>query len=390
MIIVSGVAYIFLKSYSITILNTNYQLGYLISLFLNNQWINMIFLTLYVLLVWKKIQFPLFTGILIYTYYFTLFSSNLNLNLEWPMSLWIGLNTIHPYVYYLSFIFLIVLSWQKFAWELKISYNLILYTFCFALLLGMIWGSVNDLWGFFWVDDLIEFVLLLLVTLTLYQLHIYRSPTIHSLYIYLLTIMSILFCVRWGIAGSRHSFFLELQIASYANYLWVLLGGIYSAAFPLLRLILSGYITFQLYIFIYLILFFYLYTILTHQIKSTSLLILHIGFLCLLLIWLFSFHNYTLYYSYINPLTHTRFTFLDNIYLMGDMYILLVKSLQGSILKIPHYSTTVTYLYKLTYASFYGFISYGYFFINIFLIFLYKRYFTLGVKSFVYVSFINW
>ena len=87
----------------------------------------------------------------------------------------------------------------------------------------MYWGGANDIWSFFWVNDLIELVLINLVIFVILIIHTYGLNA-NTLYISLyICVLVVLYAVRFNLFSSRHSFFLELQIVSYPLYCYMVL-----------------------------------------------------------------------------------------------------------------------------------------------------------------------
>lgn len=124
-----------------------------------------------------------------------------------PAQLLVGYNNIHPFLFYFSFVFgILTLTQMRNVYIFNI-FN-IFFLASVALLLGGLWGLGNSIWGFFWVNDQIEIVLLLYVLILLYLLHVYiqwenivRSITI------LICFILVLFFLRWGFTFTRHNFF---------------------------------------------------------------------------------------------------------------------------------------------------------------------------------------
>lgn len=132
-----------------SLLYTKYQISYLLSLYLNNQLLNITILLVISYSFKKKISLLPWVTLFSYIVYLSL-PTPLLLKIEtWPSSLLIGLNTIHPLLYYWGFLNLIFLSWKFFFIKIHWRLNTIVSVIGVAFLLGMYWGCLNDVWGFF-------------------------------------------------------------------------------------------------------------------------------------------------------------------------------------------------------------------------------------------------
>lgn len=128
--------------------------------------------------------------------------------------LWVGTLNIHPILFYLTIIMLFIkLSYLK-RWFINQTLTLDLLALLFlslsALILGGVWGLQSLSWGYFWVNDSIEWVLFLIClsitknihTVTLKFKVIYQALTI----IYLLTLLLL---IRLNLVPTRHNFFIS-------------------------------------------------------------------------------------------------------------------------------------------------------------------------------------
>jgi len=342
-----------------------YNLWYCFSLYLNNQLINLIFLTIFLLFYSKKKLSKLALPPFYYSIYLNLYCILKNKPIEWPATLLLGLNTIHPYLYYISFLFLLLFIGQNWSNLSAVSIKKMAFVNSLALLLGMTWGSVNDLWGFFWVNDLIELVLFYLFLLYLYLLHFYGSKRYKILFSLIFSIILYIYMVRFSIISSRHSFFLDLQIVSYPLYLYF-----FASYFLLSCLYFYVCIVFQLvhleswffFLFFYLV----IYNLCFNYLKP-SLLFFHILFFLISFVWAFKIVHYNIYYLYKNNL---YLSFLKN---YGVFYetinsVLLKKS---RFINSPFLNNTVhtsNYFFKKeVFSNYLWFVSYGYPFLNVYL-----------------------
>lgn len=137
---------------------------------------------------------------------FNFFVDNLII-LSIPSQLMIGYNNIHPFLFYFSFICgCLTLIYIRCFYIISIFNIFILATF--ALLLGGLWGLGNSIWGFFWVNDQIEVILLLYSCVLLMFLHIFiKQENILRLILCFALLTCVIFLLRWGFAFTRHNFF---------------------------------------------------------------------------------------------------------------------------------------------------------------------------------------
>ncbi len=140
----------------------------------------------------------------------------------------VGYYNIHPFFLYAAFI----LCGFKFlgAQLATPPHKLAFYLCLYALVLGASWGWGNAVWGFFWVNDVIEWALLLLTLCTLVCMHVYKYTRLKKLLILsFMLFCCLLFMLRCGLLFSRHSFFSGagiknvLLVGSQANGAGVLL-----------------------------------------------------------------------------------------------------------------------------------------------------------------------
>lgn len=134
---------------------------------------------------------------------------------QWVSALNYGLNVIHPTLFYISLILLFYLFFfHKYLIRILLIYSLEIISM--ALLLGMYWGSINAGWGFFWSNDSIEYILVLLTILLLHFQHFMLSKIKVWIrqYFYIM-ILFILFLIRFNLFFSIHSFFITPNVSSF-------------------------------------------------------------------------------------------------------------------------------------------------------------------------------
>ncbi len=143
-------------------------------------------------------------------YYFILFNyfillnfKHLNLVLLW-LTLYNGTGLLHPPILY-YFLIKIFTFYKKNIFYLKYK---ILYLGLISLYLGSLWSSQIDLWGYFWINDFIEYILMYSILLILYLFHKLNS---YKYILFLLTqiyiVLIVLYLLRNSFFLTQHNFF---------------------------------------------------------------------------------------------------------------------------------------------------------------------------------------
>lgn len=141
-------------------------------------------------------------------------------NLVCVSSLLVGLLLAHPYIFYISLFFGIYVVGFYRSWGSYVSYVFVLYLAISSLVLGMYWGVFSYLWGFFWVDDLVEVWLFIAITFLCCYIHFFGSLLSRNFFSYSFILLVIsLFFIRLGLVWTRHSFFTFSRL----NYVYSLI-----------------------------------------------------------------------------------------------------------------------------------------------------------------------
>lgn len=200
----------------------------------------------------------------------------------------IGFINIHPILLYLVCILGIgnYLYLQSYKF-ISISISILVWVGITALLLGMYWGVFSFLWGFFWVNDLVEWFLLSLIILllsSLHNTHIIQFKVYKNFYIFFLLIY--ISAIRLNFFFTRHSFFFSFFINNLLLYFLL---------FSLTSSILGSMVGFLVYLILTKLycIYFLLYSFLFYIIwvrnlfldSPSSLLILHYSVFIMVVIW---------------------------------------------------------------------------------------------------------
>lgn len=195
-----------------------------------NLWVtNILILCITLSFLYKTKQLnPILMYLLTFIILHTLsYSTTTSLIPELPKSLLIGTIVLHPTIFYISVVTLYILSSTKCLYSVKQLTGcvgiLIVIGMIIALIFGSLWSLQSDVWGYIWVNDLIEWSLFLLIILALWRQHIIFIFSLGiSGVMYLQIIFSILFILRLGLFPSRHSFFSFLSLTPYLYILYTI------------------------------------------------------------------------------------------------------------------------------------------------------------------------
>lgn len=307
----------------------------------------------------------------IFTLLFITIAQSYNLQYYSLLSLWVkgllyGLNLIHPLLFYFIIINLFIYLNFNFK-NFKTTISTIFYIAVFSLCLGMIWGSINDGWGFFWTNDLIELVLLfyiILITIIVHKIHL----NIFKYVLIYIVISVLLIFVRFNIVFSVHSFFISSKIKSF--YLWI---------YSWLQFIACNNYSILIYYLLLFILIFYYFILFYINSKKLYLNNFYITLLHLTIFLVFiSFMFNITYYIIINSVFIKSYKFiLFEIYNLSSNthYILLNEHLLSNINKTLNYLLIYKKVANLNYSYFYIlYLMWFYFNLLLFLISIFKIY----------------
>lgn len=225
----------------------------------------------------------------------------------------IGFINIHPILLYLVCILGVgnYLYLQSYRF-ISISISILVWVGITALLLGMYWGVFSFLWGFFWVNDLVEWFLLSLIILllsSLHNTHIIQFKVYKNFYIFFLLIY--ISAIRLNFFFTRHSFFFSFFIN---NLL------IYFLFFSLTSTILGSLVGFLVYLIItklyciyFLLYSFFFYIIWVRNLfldSPRSLLILHYSIFIMVLIWSVKQAYYLAFFYMLTTLSYSSTYYL--------------------------------------------------------------------------------
>lgn len=287
------------------------QVWFSLILNLTKNWFNVFFcFTIVFFLVQRWSIF-----IYVYLYKFVIFTIFVKKKLI-TTQLLMGFNNIHPILFYISF-FLLFISYGDIEtiFFIKRLNNLMIGVF--ALLLGGWWGLGNSVWGFFWVNDLIECILFgILCWATIYMHCLFYKEVVVRYLLGFLTAILLLLMLRWGFLFTRHNFFSILALNNLIIFFFFRFNIFY---FYLLYL----YVTFfsiGIIVMFFFILFLHLYKKL--NIFLFKLICWHIFFFIIGFSWLkFKEHMSTIFtFLYVSNLNYILFS-LKQQYFFSKFFI---------------------------------------------------------------------
>ena len=239
-------------------------------------------------------------------------------------ALLVGFNNVHPFLFYislvLSFFYLVTLG--NFIKCLLFSINSIIIL---SLLLGGLWGAGNSSWGFFWLKDPIELILLLLLCLIIQLTHI--NFTYNNLFlsiVFLLLLLTFLYYLRNGFIFTKHNFFnVKLRKNIIIYIIFFLTITINTSNLQLKTFIISIFIVISCYYYNFIILYFinFIKNFLNNY--KNKLKLIHILIFSLYLIWIKYRENNFSIYNYLTLkqiITFNYYWVLTKIYNLLELY----------------------------------------------------------------------
>lgn len=212
--------------------NFTFYLNYILCL---NYWESNFLLALVFVIVLRpltllpKLSFVFFTLLAKLTTYTKLYLTVV-IKKKLIYALWVGTIIIHPLIFYIFLITVFVTFYQlrsESVNNLCVRVTTVTFTLFFTLCLGGLWGLQSLTWGYVWVSDGIEWLLL---TLCLYTVVYYhqkiRQVRVLNYFITLLYILNFLIFIRLNVITTRHSFLTNYNTAYiiilYIFIIWVI------------------------------------------------------------------------------------------------------------------------------------------------------------------------
>lgn len=278
-----------------------------------------------------------------------------------------GTIAIHPIGFYtfIIFFFFKFFNYNSYSWltYLRVRCVTLIYWLAITLSLGGFWSTQSNTWGYFWVDDLIEWLLLSAIIYTIIHIHIYLPTNlIINFFVNNLLLINFLIFIRLGFLSTRHNF-LSINFFFYINIFLYLL--IFYLIFNTILVRFSYVLRLSFaYFFFFLNSFFSKYVYITFVVVSFfkrlasnfKLTVFHLVLYSLSIFWIFSFFFFSISHVNISHLSLLINKNFINLYLSEQAYNIYF-----------HYFNHLSFITFL--ANYYKYTVFSYFSTQIFLTF---------------------
>lgn len=145
-------------------------------------------------------------------------------------ALFIGTLMIHPLLFYISLIILCfkVLFPKNFyllGWQV-LHFSKLVALLSLTLLLGGFWGFQSTIWGYFWVNDTVEWLLLLAIFYSLWCIHKAVSSVKSWNFLWaLFFLLNLILLVRLNLISTRHNFIQNSKLSLVIFFIYVVVLG---------------------------------------------------------------------------------------------------------------------------------------------------------------------
>lgn len=150
-----------------------------------------------------------------------------------PATLYYGTIVIHPILFYISLTILVLrFSIVKRFTGVQILYvtsTSLFYLLTITLLLGGFWGLQSIAWGYVWVNDWVECLLVAGILYILKVMHFDFNPTPQYIRLFWIScLLNFVLLVRLNILTTRHSFITNYHVSAFVIVLYLTIGHIFS------------------------------------------------------------------------------------------------------------------------------------------------------------------
>lgn len=242
------------------------------------------------------------------------------------ISLMVGTVTIHPlgfYLFTLIFFFkFYFLNNYFFVNKLKISFNNLSLALSLTLLLGGLWSSQSNSWGYFWVNDAVEWLLLLIIIYTIYYYHFWRNTYVINFFFVNFIFFNILILIRLNFLPTRHNFISSKLTVYFLLFLYNFILNLSNISYyflkkssnqtPLLLFSFTLFIISPLMFVKYVFFIFFIFFFKTQLNKVILAPTLHLIFTTFLFVWIIFYNFFFLKYNAsttINPFSLNLFKY---------------------------------------------------------------------------------
>jgi hypothetical protein len=191
--------FLILKIFNIN--NISFFNIYLISL--NHFWLNIFFFLLFFSFFFLYNFITLFIIFLLILISIYLFKWNFVL-----LDFYVGYFKIHPPLFYMSILFLTYNYISYNYINYKTTQSRLLSLAIITFILGSLWSLYQNIWGYYWTNDSIEYILLFIIVNTMYAIHKYYVSVNKYQLINCLLIYTLIILMRLNFIYTKHNFFL--------------------------------------------------------------------------------------------------------------------------------------------------------------------------------------
>lgn len=295
------------------------------------------------------INFFMNTYVMVYFFIFESFNINIKKCTSIDFSLVYGLTNIHPLFFYASLISILLVIFSKSNTKIYIKVINIFYLSLYSMYLGGFWGLGNSSWGFFWLNDSIELVLVFTIVLITSYIHMQLTVKNYILFLFIFIFITLyLIFFRFSLLTTRHNFF---NIKSINN---ILILNLIFFFFQKIKFNLS-YINILLYnnlkiLFLNLLYFFKKY----FYLYSKSHIFYHVSIFSFIMLFLkYRENNISIFYKVKSYWVNNFFYFFEN-------YNTFYNFIFSKNLYLYKFFLSNLYLYKFKKIIFYFFIFLSY------------------------------
>lgn len=321
---------------------------------LNYLWINLFYLCYFFFNFFFK--FKIFFVFTFYKFFFINFVLEQTLFVETLLTTLIsGTVLIHPIAfYYFTYIFYTKFFFYKRFLYIKIfnirSFVLVIFLWL-TLFLGGFWSTQSSSWGYFWVNDWVEWVLLIIILLIIVNFHsIYYFSNVFNFFTNCAFIINLLIFIRLGFISTRHNFIILntsiiISILTFYLIVCIFVKNFKNKNFKKIDNIIP-------YLFLPLKYFFFMLIIKFLQFNKDyrfSYKYLHIFLFFFFFIWLLYFSFFFINYGVTFQINTYLSSYFNNIMLSNKLYVIkggAFESLSFVDFKFNYYAKLMVWLSK--------------------------------------------
>jgi hypothetical protein len=237
--------------------------------YLNNLLVNFcILIIIYSLISYIKLSLHLFLILCAILWNFIFESQDILINF---LS---GYFKIHPAILYATVLLFFYKLFQLKKFTL-INFNFLLIFAISAFILGSLWALYQNVWGFYWSNDLIEISLIIFILILVYNLHSNKQEKKQYLNFFIIINIFFLLALRLNLVYTRHNFFnIKIKLSVCTQTISILLLNIFFFIKKMNKHLIFSKKMSSLFLFYFIFLIFNLNSIIIY--KNISLILLNL------------------------------------------------------------------------------------------------------------------